>query len=194
MRILLVGAPGSGKGTQAELLSQALGLVHISSGDLLRGHVARETALGRSVQEYVSRGDLVPDSIVMDMLRKPVVEAAESGGYILDGFPRTVQQATAAHETARSLGVEVQVAVHLDVPEEELVRRLLARGRGADDTEDVIRHRQKVYQEQTRPMLGYYGDREELITVDGTEPPAQVHETVLKRLEEVRPALEERSA
>jgi adenylate kinase len=194
MRILLVGAPGSGKGTQAELLSQALGLVHISSGDLLRGHVARETALGRSVQEYVSRGDLVPDSIVMDMLRKPVVEAAESGGYILDGFPRTVQQATAAYETARSLGVEVQVAVHLDVPEEELVRRLLARGRGADDTEDVIRHRQKVYQEQTRPMLGYYGDREELITVDGTEPPAQVHETVLKRLEEVRPALEERSA
>ncbi|HVM27798.1 MAG TPA: adenylate kinase [Mycobacteriales bacterium] len=190
MRILLVGAPGSGKGTQAELLSSALGLEHISSGDLLRGHVARETAIGRSVQEFVRRGDLVPDSIVMDMLRKPVVEAADSGGYILDGFPRTVQQAQAAYDTARTLGVQVQVAVHLDVPEEELVRRLLARGRGADDTEDVIRHRQRVYQEQTTPMLGYYSDREELITVDGTRSPEQVHATILEQLEKVRPRLE----
>ena len=190
MRILLVGAPGSGKGTQAELLSSALGLEHISSGDLLRGHVARETAIGRSVQEFVRRGDLVPDSIVMDMLRKPVVEAADSGGYILDGFPRTVQQAQAAYDTARTLGVQVQVAVHLDVPEEELVRRLLARGRGADDTEDVIRHRQRVYQEQTTPMLGYYSDREELITVDGTRSPEQVHATILAQLEKVRPRLE----
>jgi adenylate kinase len=190
MRILLVGAPGSGKGTQAELLSEALGLTHISSGDLLRGHVSRGTALGQSVQEYVSRGDLVPDGIVMDMLRKPVVQAAQEGGYILDGFPRTVDQAKAAYETAKELGVEVQVAVHLDVPEEELVRRLLARGRGADDTEDVIRHRQQVYQEQTRPMLGYYSEREELITVDGAEPPEQVHDTVLERLEAVRPTLQ----
>jgi adenylate kinase len=190
MRILLVGAPGSGKGTQAELLSEALGLTHISSGDLLRGHVSRGTALGQSVQEYVSRGDLVPDGIVMDMLRKPVVQAAQEGGYILDGFPRTVDQAKAAYETAKELGVEVQVAVHLDVPEEELVRRLLARGRGADETEDVIRHRQQVYQEQTRPMLGYYGEREELITVDGAEPPEEVHATVLERLEAVRPTLQ----
>jgi adenylate kinase len=194
VRILLVGAPGSGKGTQAQLLSTALGLPHISSGDLLRGHVARGTALGRSVQQYVRRGDLVPDAIVMDMLRKPVVEAAEQGGYILDGFPRTVQQARAAYETARTLGVEVQVAVHLDVEEEELVRRLLARGRGADDTEDVIRHRQRVYQEQTRPMLGYYGDRAELITVDGSLPVEEVHRMVLERLEAVAPSLGERSA
>jgi adenylate kinase len=194
VRILLVGAPGSGKGTQAQLLSTALGLPHISSGDLLRGHVARGTALGRSVQQYVRRGDLVPDAIVMDMLRKPVVEAAEQGGYILDGFPRTVQQARAAYETARTLGVEVQVAVHLDVEEEKLVRRLLARGRGADDTEDVIRHRQRVYQEQTRPMLGYYGDRAELITVDGSLPVEEVHRMVLERLEAVAPSLGERSA
>jgi adenylate kinase len=194
MRILLVGAPGSGKGTQAALLSEALGLPHISSGDLLRGHVKEGTSLGRSVQEYVSRGDLVPNAIVMDMLRKPVVEAAGTGGYILDGFPRTVQQARAAYDTAKELGVEVQVAVHLDVPEEELVRRLLARGRGADDTEDVIRHRLEVYREQTRPMLGYYREREELVTVDGCEPVDQVQSTVLDRLEQLRQKLEQHPA
>jgi adenylate kinase len=193
VRILLVGAPGSGKGTQAQLLSSALGLTHISSGDLLRGHVERGTALGQSVQQYVSRGDLVPDGVVMDMLRKPVVQAAQAGGYILDGFPRTVDQAKAAYETAKELGVEVQVAVHLDVPEEALVRRLLARGRGADDTEDVIRHRQHVYREQTRPMLGYYREREELITVDGSKPVDEVHRTVLDRLAAVRPALQGRA-
>jgi adenylate kinase len=130
----------------------------------------------------------------MDMLRKPVVEAAESGGYILDGFPRTVQQARAAYDTAKELGVEVQVAVHLDVPEEDLVRRLLARGRGSDDTEDVIRHRLEVYKAQTMPMLGYYREREELITVDGAEPVEQVQRAILDRLEQLRSELEQRTA
>ena len=182
MRILLVGAPGAGKGTQAQLLSAATGLAHLSSGDLLREHIARETALGRSVQAYVAAGDLVPDAIVMDMLRKPVVEAAAAGGYILDGFPRTVDQARTGYATAKDLGVAVQVAIHLDVPQEELVRRLLERGRGADDTEDVIRHRLAVYDESTTPMLGYYADREELVTVDGAAPVDDVHEAVLAGL------------
>ena len=191
MRILLVGAPGAGKGTQAALLSSARGLAHISSGDLLRDHIARETAIGRSVQAYVSAGDLVPDGIVMDMLRKPVVEAAAAGGYVLDGFPRTVEQARAAYAIAKDLGVAVQVAVHLDVPEEELVRRLLARGRGADDTEDVIRHRLAVYRESTQPMLGYYADREELVTVDGAAPVDDVHAAVLAGLRGVEPEPED---
>ena len=191
MRILLVGAPGSGKGTQAQLLSATTGLAHISSGDLLREHIARETAIGRSVKAYVAAGDLVPDAIVMDMLRKPVVEAADAGGYILDGFPRTVDQAKAAYAIAKDLGVAVQVAVHLDVPEEELVRRLLARGRGADDTEDVIRHRLAVYHQSTEPMLDYYADRAELVTIDGSEPVDEVHSAVLRRVRRVQAMLEE---
>src|ERR1035438_9479619 len=96
MRLLLIGAPGAGKGTQAGQLAERFGLTHISSGDLLRQHVKDETALGRTIKSYVDAGDLVPDGVVMDMLRKPVVAATEDGGYVLDGFPRTVDQAKAS--------------------------------------------------------------------------------------------------
>jgi adenylate kinase len=167
MRLLLIGAPGAGKGTQAGLLAARLGITHISSGDLLRQHVRDLTPLGQQVRAYVDKGDLVPDSLVMDMLRKPVVAAAKSGGYVLDGFPRTVQQAEASYAVVRELGVEVQAAVHLDVPAGELVRRLLARGRGSDDTREVIEHRLQVYQEMTVPLLEYYAGREWMFVVDG---------------------------
>src|SRR6202012_5467777 len=135
MRLLMIGAPGAGKGTQAELLAKRFGITHISSGDLLRQHVKEQTSLGQTIKSYVDRGDLVPDGVVLDMLRKPVVAAAEDGGYVLDGFPRTVAQAEAAFAVARTLVAEVQAAIQLDVPREELVRRLLSRGRGSDDAE-----------------------------------------------------------
>ncbi len=185
MRLLLIGAPGAGKGTQAEMLAEQFGIAHISSGDLLRQHVQDQTALGRTIKSYLDRGDLVPDGVVMDMLRKPVVAAVEAGGYVLDGFPRTVEQAQASFPTARSLGAEVQAAIHLDVPREELVRRLLARGRGSDDTEAVIERRLQVYLDKTVPLLEYYADREWMFAVDGTQAPGAVHEDIvagLKRL------------
>ena len=146
MRLLLIGAPGSGKGTQAVRLAEHFGIAHISSGDLLRQHVTDDTAFGEQVQKYVSRGDLVPDEMVLDMLRKPIVEASAKGGYVLDGFPRTVEQAEIAYETASKLGVAVQIAAYLDVGRDELIRRLLARGRGSDDTQEVIEHRLEVYE------------------------------------------------
>lgn len=186
MRVLLIGAPGAGKGTQAVRVAEHFGLAHVSSGDLLREHVAKGTAIGRAAREYVRRGDLVPDSIVMDMLYKPVSAASAAAGYVLDGFPRTVEQAKAAYTVARRLGANVQVAVHLDVPRDELVRRLLARGRGADDNADVINHRLMVYEESTLPMLGYYADREELVTVDGTPVPETVFSSLLEPLERIR--------
>ena len=182
MRLLLIGAPGAGKGTQAGLLAERFGIAHISSGDLLRQHVKDRTSIGQTIKTYVDAGDLVPDAVVMDMLRKPVVTAAESGGYVLDGFPRTVDQAKAAFEVARELGVQVQAAVHLDVPDEELIRRLLARGRGSDDTEEVIAHRLQVYREKTIPLLEYYAGREWMFIVDGTCPPGQVHQDIVTRL------------
>src|SRR6201995_2277852 len=151
MRLLLIGAPGAGKGTQAEKLAERFSIAHISSGDLLRQHVREQTSIGETIKTYVDAGDLVPDAVVMDMLRKPVVAAAEGGGYVLDGFPRTVDQAKAAFETARELGVEVQAAGHLDVPDEELIRRLLARGRGSGDTEGGIAHRLAGFREMARP-------------------------------------------
>ena len=182
MRLLLIGAPGSGKGTQAERLAQRYGITHISSGDLLRQHVREQTALGRQIQSFVDRGDLVPTGIVVDMLRKPVVAAVEAGGYVLDGFPRTVEQAQAAFPTAHALGAEVQAAVHLDVPRAELVRRLLARGRGSDDTQEVIEHRLQVYLDETVPLLEYYANREWMFAVDGTQSPDAVHQEIVARL------------
>src|SRR5580693_6595722 len=185
MRLLLIGAPGAGKGTQAGRLAERFNITHISSGDLLRQHVREQTSIGQTIKAYVDAGDLVPDAVVMDMLRKPVVAAVESGGYVLDGFPRTVDQAKAAFEVASALGVEVQAAVHLDVPDDELIRRLLARGRGADDTEEVIDHRLQVYQEMTIPLLDYYANREWMFAVDGTAPAQAVHEGIVGRLKKL---------
>lgn len=187
MRVLLIGAPGAGKGTQAVKLAAHFGITHISSGELLRQHIADGTPIGRQVDEYVRRGDLVPDSIIMDMLFKPVQQASQRGGYVLDGFPRTVDQAEAAYRVAGAAGMGVQVAVHIDVPTEELVRRLVARARGADDTEDVIRHRLAVYEERTAPMLDYYAQREKLLQVNGGRPENEVSWSLIVQLQRTFP-------
>jgi adenylate kinase len=183
MRLLLIGAPGAGKGTQAERLAKRFGITHISSGDLLRRHVQDQTSIGQMIKSCLDHGDLVPDGVVMDMLRKPVVAAAQAGGYVLDGFPRTVEQARSSFPTAHALGVEVQVAVHLDVTRTELVRRLLARRRGSEDTEAVIERRLLVYLDKTVPLLEYYTDREWMVTVDGAQPPEAVHEDIVACLQ-----------
>jgi adenylate kinase len=185
MRLLLIGAPGAGKGTQADMLAARFGIAHISSGDLLRQHVSEETTLGDAVRSYVDKGDLVPDALIMDMLRKPVVTAAQAGGYVLDGFPRTVEQARASYAVVQALGVEVQAAIHLDVPNEELIRRLLARSRGSDDTQDVIEHRLQVYLESTVPLLEYYALRELVFSVDGARSAEEVHEDIVGRIQKL---------
>lgn len=190
MRLLLIGAPGAGKGTQAVRLAERLGITHISSGDLLRRHVTEGTPLGRQAQQYVSRGDLVPDALVLDMLRKPIIAASHSGGYVLDGFPRTVEQAETAYDTARELGVAVQVAIYLHVERAELVRRLLARGRGSEDTQEVIEHRLEVYEQKTRPMIDYYAERERLVTVNGARPVDEVTWSMIVQLQKTRKLLD----
>lgn len=190
MRLLLIGAPGAGKGTQAVRLAERLGITHISSGDLLRKHVTEGTPLGRQAQQYVSRGDLVPDALVLDMLRKPIIAASHSGGYVLDGFPRTVEQAETAYDTARELGVAVQVAIYLHVERAELVRRLLARGRGSEDTQEVIEHRLEVYEQKTRPMIDYYAERERLVTVNGARPVDEVTWSMIVQLQKTRKLLD----
>jgi adenylate kinase len=194
VRLLLIGAPGAGKGTQATRIAEHFGVAHLSSGDLLREHVINATAIGRTAQEYMERGDLVPDAVVLDMLRKPVVEASAAGGYVLDGFPRTVDQAEAAYAVAKGLGVAVQVAVHLEVDPQSLVERLVARGREAgrtDDTPEVIEHRIAVYEERTRPLLDYYSERARLVTVNGDRPIDEVTWSVVVQLQRVKRLLEE---
>jgi adenylate kinase len=187
MRVLLIGAPGAGKGTQADHIAEHFGLTHISSGELLRQHIAEGTPTGRAVSEYVKRGDLVPDQIIMDMLYKPVQAATASGGYVLDGFPRTIEQAEAAYQAVGEQGMGVQAAVHIDVPPEDLIQRLLGRSRGADDTREVIAHRIEVYQQRTMPMLDYYAQREKLIQVNGARPETEVTWSIIVQLQRALP-------
>ena len=194
MRLLLIGAPGAGKGTQATRIADHFHVAHISSGDLLRDHVARSTSIGRTAQEYMERGDLVPNEVVLDMLRKPVTEAVAAGGYVLDGFPRTVEQAEAAYAVAKDLGVAVQLAVHIAVDPTSLLERLVARGQESgrtDDTPDVIKHRIDVYEEMTKPLLDYYAERERLITVNGDRPIDEVTWSVVVQLQRAKRLLQD---
>jgi adenylate kinase len=192
VRILLIGPPGSGKGTQAVRIGDHYGIAHISSGELLRQHVAQGTAIGQAVAPVLARGDLVPDGIVMDVLRRPVEIASRQGGYVLDGFPRTVEQARAAYLIAKDLGASVQVALYLEVPREQLIERMITRGAAsgrADDNLEVINHRLEVFDEQTKPLLEYYTDREVLVTLDGSKPVDEVTEAAIAELDRLRPTL-----
>lgn len=192
MRLLLIGPPGSGKGTQATVIARHFNLTHISSGDLLRQHIAEGTPVGRIAAEYVARGDLVPDGIVMDILRKPVEAASRRGGYVLDGFPRTVAQAQAAYVVARPLDASVQVAIYLEVPREQLVERMLRRAQAQgrdDDTQSVMQHRIDVFEEQTLPLLDYYAQRELLLRIDGSRSIEEVSAAIIAELEPLRNTL-----
>ena len=177
MRLLLLAPPGAGKGTQGERLAAWSGARHIAAGDLLRAQASAGGRLGGEIAACQARGDLVPDQVVLDVLTPVVVDAAAAGGYILDGFPRTLPQATAAADLAARLGVTLDAAVYLYAPEAVLTRRLLERARPggrADDRADVIAHRLRVYAEITGPLVPYYEDRGILIAVDADQSPDAV--------------------
>ena len=188
MRILLIGAPGAGKGTQATLVAERFGITHISSGDLLRKHVSEQTAIGRAAKAYLARGDLVPDAIVMDMLRKPVVAASASGGYVLDGFPRTVGQAEALERGSQLPAPDA--VVHLVVPDAAVRERLAGRaadeGRADDADPDVIARRLRVYHDETEPLVAHYRDEGILVTVDGDAAPDEVTRRILAAVQAAR--------
>jgi len=195
VKVLMVAPPGAGKGTQGVVIASHFGIPHIATGDLLRDHVARETPLGLSVRTFLDRGELVPDEIVLEMVRH-ALERLDSDGYVLDGIPRTMAQAKALYETAVELDLTADVALHLQVEDDELVRRLLARsavtGR-SDDTEDVIRHRLALYYEVTHPILEWYDERGILVSVDAGRPADQVGRHILTALEVLRQMIDGRS-
>lgn len=163
-RVVLIGPPGAGKGTQAVGLAKKLGVPHISTGDLFRAHVADKTPLGVEVKRYLDSGQLVPDRVTNELVRERLADDDAREGFLLDGFPRNTSQADVLAEILGEYGTQLDAVIELKVGEDELVERLLARGR-EDDTEDVIRHRQRVYQDETAPLLEYYSEC--LITVDG---------------------------
>jgi adenylate kinase len=185
VRLLLLAPPGAGKGTQGERLAAWSGARHIAAGDLLRAQAQAESRLGREIAACQARGDLVPDQIVLDVLTPVVVEAAAHGGYILDGFPRTLPQAQAAAELAARLGVNLDAAIYLHAPDVVLTQRLLDRARQSgrsDDKADVIRHRLQVYAETTGPLVPYYDERGILVAVDADQPPDSVTAHIQARL------------
>ncbi|WP_320676095.1 adenylate kinase [Prochlorococcus sp. MIT 1300] len=152
-RLLFLGPPGAGKGTQAERLCNAHGLNHLSTGDLLRAEVDAKSALGTEAAELMNKGELVSDSLVLAIVKSRM--KSQSGGWVLDGFPRNVNQAKALQILLEELDQQIQGVVLLELDEVALVQRLLSRGR-TDDNEDVIRHRLEVYAEQTEPLVDYY--------------------------------------
>jgi len=168
-RVVLLGPPGAGKGTQGQVLCQHLGVPAISTGDMLREAVAEGTPLGNKVQGIMASGLLVDDATMADVVRDRLAKPDAGRGYLLDGYPRTLPQAETLAGILQDAGQELDAVLLVEVPEDELVRRALLRGR-ADDTEAVIRERLRVYREKTAPLIGYYRERGLLREIDGNRP------------------------
>jgi adenylate kinase len=179
VRLVLVGPPGAGKGTQAVQLAERLGVPHISTGDLFRANLSEMTPLGVEAKRYMDAGDLVPDDVTCRMVEARLGEADAGKGFILDGFPRTLGQADELDGMLDRLGTGLDAVVEFAVPDEVVVERLLGRGR-SDDTEDVIRNRQKVYRDETAPLLDHY--RAKLVSVDAVGTVDEVFERLVGAL------------
>ncbi len=166
MRMVFIGPPGAGKGTQAERLVQTYKMAHLSTGDMLRAARDAKTPVGLKADQYMSSGALVPDEIIVAIIAERLRSPDCRQGYLLDGFPRTIAQAEALDTMLAEQGTPLDAVLELQVPEEELFRRLAGRGR-ADDTPEVIRQRLVAYRKQTQPLLEYYGRRGSLKSIDG---------------------------
>ena len=180
MRVLLIGPPGAGKGTQATRIAEHFDLGNIATGALLREQVANETELGK-----VDRGDLVPDDIVIEMARDRMAQAAEEGGYVLDGYPRTLAQAEAAYRWAVAKGIPFDLTLYFEIEEEELLARLAGRAREehrSDDTEETVRHRLEVFAAQTQPLVEYYHRRGILVRINAVGPIDAISEQIFATL------------
>lgn len=179
MRLVLVGPPGAGKGTQATVLSEKLGVPHISTGDLFRAHISNQTELGREVQEYLDSGELVPDAVTNEMVRERLSQPDAVDGFLLDGFPRNVAQAGVLGEILAQNEHKIDNVLEFRIDEDIVVERLLARGR-TDDKEDVIRHRQQLYRSETAPLLDYYGPI--VVSIDAVGDVHEIGERALRAL------------
>lgn len=213
MNLILLGAPGAGKGTQAKLIVEKYGIPQISTGDMLREAVAKGTELGKKAKEYMDRGELVPDEVVIGIVKERLKQPDCEKGFILDGFPRTLKQAEELDKMLEELGKKIDAVINVHVPEEEVVKRIVNRRTckncGAvyhliynppkeegkcdkcggelyqrdDDKEETVRARYKVYKEQTEPLIEYYSKKGLLYTVDGTKSIEEVFEEIQKILD-----------
>ena len=191
MNIILLGPPGAGKGTQAKYLTNTFGLKHLSTGDMLRAAMEGGSDLGKQVQLIVDSGDLVPDNIMIEMITTRITRADCAGGFILDGFPRTVLQAETLHEVLSLKKIKIDHVIALDVKLDSLLERIRNRAleapedqRRQDDDEETLKHRLSVYKEQTAPVLPYYEKLGVLKTLDGMLAPDEVSKKINEVLAE----------
>ena len=174
-RVIFLGPPGAGKGTQSKVLAELEKIPHISTGDILREAKANGTPLGLKAKEYMDRGELVPDQLILDLVRERLSQEDVTVGWILDGFPRTIDQAKFLDQLLEELNQACSAVINLEVPDEILVQRMLERGQKegrADDTKEVISHRLEVYRTQTAPLIDFYRDR--LKSINGNQSLDQV--------------------
>ena len=189
LNIVLFGPPGSGKGTQSEKVIEKYGLVHISTGDLLREQVAAQTDLGKQAKEIMDKGELVSDRIVISMIKNKLEENQDGPGFIFDGFPRTVDQARGLRNALTDIDERVGVMISLEVPREELVKRLLKRGEEtgrSDDNLETINNRIDVYNRQTIPVTYYYDKMRKHAAVDGTGSVDDIYKRIAKVIGKVK--------
>ena len=188
LNLVLFGGPGSGKGTQSAKIIDQYGLYHISTGEVLRDHIARKTPLGNIANEYISKGQLIPDDLIIDILKHVIDnEAKDAKGIVFDGFPRTIPQAEALKEILRERGTDLHAVVGLEVPEEELIQRMINRGKEtgrADDNIDTIKNRLKVYHDQTHPLKEYYQTEGKYLSIDGTGNIDDIFNSIANGIEE----------
>ncbi|MBZ8176723.1 adenylate kinase [Corynebacterium poyangense] len=179
MRLVLLGPPGAGKGTQAALLSEKLGIPHISTGDLFRANIGEGTPLGIEAKQYIDAGKLVPTDVTARMVESRLAESDTEQGFLLDGFPRTVEQADILEELLAKQGHKLDGVLNFNVSEDVVVERMLARGR-ADDNENTIRTRLGVYREETAPLIDHYGDR--IINIDAEGSVEEINDRAMTAL------------
>ncbi|HEX9416549.1 MAG TPA: adenylate kinase [Gaiellaceae bacterium] len=187
MNILLLGPQGSGKGTQAHRIAASYGLPHIATGEMLRQAIAAGTELGRRVKPILERGELVPDELMIDVIRERLNEPDVENGFVLDGFPRTIEQAEALDRMLREIDKTPTIVLQLEVPEEECVARLMKRAQDesrTDDTPEAIRTRLALYREKTEPLVEYYRTQGNLVGIHGDRPVDEVFDEIQQALEQ----------
>jgi len=211
---IMLGAPGAGKGTQAIALSKQFQMPHISTGDIFRTHIKQQTELGKKAKEYIDQGLLVPDELVVDLVKDRLAQEDCKTGFILDGFPRTIMQAQTLDVALKELGLSLHAVINVDVPDDKIITRMAGRRvcshcggtyhtkynppqedgicdhcqrsliQRKDDEEETVKKRLQVYHDQTQPLIEYYEDKKILLTVDGTESVDRVTENIIKALGE----------
>ncbi len=184
MRIIIFGPPGAGKGTQAKLISEEYGIPHLSTGEIFRSAIKNETPLGKEVKAILDAGDLVPDEKVVDLVEEELKDDKYNDGYILDGFPRTVPQAEAFDDILDNKGKTLDAFLQLQVPEKELIDRILSRGEGrSDDTPEKVKNRLAVYRQETEPVLNYYKEKDVVEPIDGVGSIKEIFERIKNTLD-----------